>query len=328
MENTRLLRAVLVLAVCFTIHSTSGEAVRMFPASNKTTSEISEGSRNESVEMGNNITLLCTNKKVAWNKMLYVIWKIYSQEKNCYISVSTSDPAFNNCTDGKQIINESTSGNYSLFIPQFSSKDEGRYICDMSYQAGGFIETINVSTCDRLTLTGWLEKDKDGHTFAVCRAQGKPAASIYWKTPWNVSSPRTNSSINFTVTSRLQLPHKASPIELTCVVPSSSCNKEEIQFNTFQDRQTPDFSIAWPFILLGVCVTCITVTFLTALYIMREKIGQLSVFRKLCCTPQIPTPAREEKTPQPRDPEEVEPYASYVQRVNSIYNSSAELFNA
>ncbi len=31
---------------------------------------------------------------------------------------------------------------------------------------------------------------------------------------------------------------------------------------------------------------------------------------------------------KPADVEEVEPYASYIQRVNSIYNSSAELFNA
>lgn len=31
---------------------------------------------------------------------------------------------------------------------------------------------------------------------------------------------------------------------------------------------------------------------------------------------------------QPCDPEELEPYASYMQRVNSIYNSSADLFKA
>lgn len=31
---------------------------------------------------------------------------------------------------------------------------------------------------------------------------------------------------------------------------------------------------------------------------------------------------------QPYDPEELQPYASYVQRVNSIYNSSADLFKA
>ncbi|KAG9271694.1 cell surface glycoprotein CD200 receptor 1-like [Astyanax mexicanus] len=215
MENMWMLGAVLALSVCLT-----------------------SGSRNESVEMGTNITLLCTNEKVEWNKMIYVIWKIYSQEKNCSISVSTSDPAFNNCTDGKQIINESTSGNYSLFIPQFSSKDEGRYICDMSYQAGAFIETINVYACVRPTLTGWLEKDEDGHTFAVCEAQSKPAASIYWKTQWKISSLRTSSSKNdsglFTVTSRLQLPHDASYNNLTCVVSASpsKCWKE-IQF-TFQ----------------------------------------------------------------------------------------------
>lgn len=90
-----------------------------------------------------------------------------------------------------------------------------------------------------------------------------------------------------------------------------------------------------------------------------------SIFRKICCKPDIPAPNEEKPQQvkyipssftqlffiqlimitnhflmcavkqflgddyfQPHDPEELQPYASYVQRVNSIYNSSAELFNA
>ncbi|KAG9271696.1 hypothetical protein AMEX_G14650 [Astyanax mexicanus] len=229
MENMWMLGAVLVLAVCLT----SGEAVRM---SYKTTSENLEGSRNESVEVGTNITLLCTNKKVAWDEMIYVIWKIYSQERNCTISMASNDAAYDDCNDGKWI---SESENYSLIFPHFSIQNEGHYICDMSYQVGGYMESILVSSYVHPTLTGWLEKDEDGQTFAVCEAQSKPAASIYWESQWNISSLRTSSSKNdsglFTVTSRLQLPHDASYNNLTCVVSASPSNYwKEVQFNTFQ----------------------------------------------------------------------------------------------
>ncbi|XP_072541112.1 cell surface glycoprotein CD200 receptor 1-B-like isoform X2 [Salminus brasiliensis] len=309
MENKQMLRAVFILAVCFTIH-------------------LASGSRNESIEVGTTVTLLCTNVKIAWSEMIYVIWKINSH-KNCWISVAANDTSFNTCEDEKKMY-ISTAGDYSLIIPDFSIKDEGNYTCDVSYRAGGYVETIHVSAWARPSLTAWLE-DKGGHTFAVCEAQSKPAASIYWKTQWNPSEPKTNSSKDasglFTVTSHLQLPQNASRNNLTCVVSASPHKWKEIPFNTFKYKDS-SYSVRLLFILLGVCATCSIVTLLTGLYIMRGKIKQLSVFREICCTSQIPAPAKEEKTPQPRDPEEVEPYASYVQRVNSIYNSSAELFNA
>ncbi|XP_030643466.1 uncharacterized protein LOC115823546 [Chanos chanos] len=65
-------------------------------------------------------------------------------------------------------------------------------------------------------------------------------------------------------------------------------------------------------------------------YLICKHLSRASVFGKLCCkmnkTQTQATPASN-KPPQNQDVEDVEPYASYVQRVNSIYNSSAELFN-
>ncbi|XP_072542364.1 CD276 antigen-like [Salminus brasiliensis] len=194
-----------------------------------------KGSRNESIEVGTTVTLLCTNVKIPWSEMIYVIWKINSH-KNCWISVATNDTSFNTCEDEKKMY-ISTAGDYSLIIPDFSIKDEGNYTCDVSYRAGGYVETIHVSAWARPSLTGWLE-DIGGHTFAICEAQSKPVASIYWKTQWNTSEPKTNSSKDasglFTVTSCLQLPQNASRNNLTCVVSASPHKWKEIPFNTFK----------------------------------------------------------------------------------------------
>ncbi|KAL6484379.1 hypothetical protein MHYP_G00064240 [Metynnis hypsauchen] len=332
MGNKRMLRAVLVLAVCLTRNLTSGHGDRPSVDSNKTphstdpTKEKLEVSMNETFEVDSRVTLLCTSRKIIWSEMIYVIWKISLKEKNCSIAVAVNDTDFDNCQDGKMIISDD--GHYSLVIPHFSIKDEGNYTCDVSYRAGGYMKTIHVSAWAGPKMTGWLES-KGGHTFAVCEVQSFPAAAIHWETPWNFSLPETHSSRDagevFTVTSRLQLPRNASHKNLTCVATDSHYKWSETQLTDFKFKGN---SVKWHFILLGVCATCSIVTLLTGLYIMREKVGQLSVFKKICCSSQISQPPKEEKTPQPRDTEEVEPYASYVQRINSIYNSSADLCNA
>ncbi|XP_066497319.1 cell surface glycoprotein CD200 receptor 1-A-like [Hoplias malabaricus] len=328
MEKKWMLRMVLVLAIYLSGTLTSGPIVTSSLNSNKTTPnshsapEKLEGFRNESVEKDKLVTLLCTNTTIPWREMIYVIWKISTPEKNCSIAVAKNDSDHNSCEDGKYINTEE----YSLIIPHFSTKDEGTYTCDVSYTGGALLETVHVSVWGPLNLSGWLEV-KDGRTIAFCKTQSKAAAtSIHWEKPWN-SPPehqltREASGLH-TVTSWIELPQNVSHKSLICV---ATANHLQNTFK-FSDVST-DTYIKWPFILLGVCATCSIVTLLTGLYLMRDKLGQLSVFRRVCCTPQISQAPREEKTPQPRDPEEVEPYASYVQRVNSIYNSSAELINA
>ncbi|KAJ8388399.1 hypothetical protein AAFF_G00134250 [Aldrovandia affinis] len=76
----------------------------------------------------------------------------------------------------------------------------------------------------------------------------------------------------------------------------------------------------WIIILLGA--VSFVAAILTGLFITRKHLGKL----RNCCKSKISAPPPP-KTPQIQDVEEVEPYASYVQRVNSIYNSSADLCN-
>ncbi|KAF4086826.1 hypothetical protein AMELA_G00088840 [Ameiurus melas] len=332
MERKLVLRAVYLFAFCLTRSLASGADGRASLHANKTlscttsTNEKLSVFRNESVELGKTVTLNCTNTKIAWRDIIFVIWKICLQDKQCIIAVAKNDSDHDTCQDGKKFANTSEE-TYHLIIPNFSVKDEGNYICDISYQSGGWLEMISVSAFARPTLSGWLEYEH-GHPVAVCEATGQPTASIYWETPWNLSSPTTQASgttgQGSTVISRLYLPRHTPYRNLTCVVTASDLKHTKTRFSNFTFK---DVHVKWPIVLVGVCATCSIVAILTGLYIMRKNLIPLSIFRKICCKPDIPAP-NDEKPQQPYDPEELQPYASYVQRVNSIYNSSAELFNA
>lgn len=107
--------------------------------------------RNESVELGNTVTLNCTKTKIAWDDMIFVIWKINLRDKECIIAVAQNDSDHDTCQDGKKFaITEET---YQLIIPNFSVKDEGNYTCDISYQSGGWLEIIKVSAFGKCTVS-------------------------------------------------------------------------------------------------------------------------------------------------------------------------------
>ncbi|XP_027018439.1 cell surface glycoprotein CD200 receptor 1-A isoform X2 [Tachysurus fulvidraco] len=308
MELKLVLKAVLLFAVCIT-RSRASEY------------------RDQFAELGTTVTLKCTNTTIAWDDMIFVIWKIQLRDKNCTIAVAKNDSDFDTCLDGKKQ-NHTADGLYHLIIPNFSIRDEGKYTCDTSYQSGGTVEIVTVSAWALLQLTGWLEYER-GHTVAVCEATGKPPATIHWKTPWNstlvLRKAFENTGQLYRVVNRLYLPQHASYENLTCVATStlSILNHPVSQFSNFTFR---DARSKWPIILACVLAAIIIVFSLTGLFLC-SNFKLLSIFRKLCCKPEMPV-SNEEKPQQPYDPEELQPYASYVQRVNSIYNSSADLFKA
>ncbi|XP_036400978.1 cell surface glycoprotein CD200 receptor 1 isoform X3 [Megalops cyprinoides] len=164
---------------------------------------------------------------------------------------------------------------------------------------------------------------RDGKREAVCSAAGgKPAASVSWRNTWNCNvtqSSRQNSDGSFTVESRFILPDPVDADNLSCIITHPSWG-ERLGILLTSDQREPRL-FQWIIVALGSISFAVAV--LAGLYITRKHLGKL----RNCCKSKIsasPPP----KTPQPQDVEEVEPYASYVQRVNSIYNSSAELCNA
>ncbi|KAJ8351520.1 hypothetical protein SKAU_G00229960 [Synaphobranchus kaupii] len=166
---------------------------------------------------------------------------------------------------------------------------------------------------------------RDGKRVAVCSATGgKPAASISWRNTWNSSvtqSSTKNPDGSFTVESRLILPHPVSAANLSCIITHPSWREGRL-LPVPEDKENGE-KFKWFLIVISLGSISFIVAILTGFCITRKHLSKL----RNCWKSKIsaPPPPKEQ---QPQDVEEVEPYASYVQRVNSIYNSSAELCNA
>ncbi|XP_059355659.1 cell surface glycoprotein CD200 receptor 1-A-like isoform X2 [Carassius carassius] len=279
---------------------------------------------------GSNVTLQCGNgTDIKWNELIYILWNISLQGRNCWLGLSPK--LDDTCKDGKRLLN--TSDGVYLVIPRISTEDEGFYSCDLSHKAGSYAVNVSVSVPQ---LSTQLDSDIN-QRIAVCRANytQKTAPTLHWEPALNFSSNviSVEKHGRFTVESRVYLPDNVTISELTCVATYSDesgsvQHKSTLNLNQSLSNGTQenDFS---PLLITAISVgsVCFILVSLAMVYILSRKLSDLSVLKKLCCKSKIST-AAEDKPPQPADVEEVEPYASYIQRVNSIYNSSAELFNA
>ncbi|XP_019910109.1 cell surface glycoprotein CD200 receptor 1-A isoform X2 [Esox lucius] len=262
---------------------------------------------------GQDLNLMCSNK--TWNEMIYTIWKINIDGSECQVSFD-NQKELNTCNDGKQMHN-STRGESYLLIPQFSVRDQGVYHCESVYKGGINSQDITVTIIAPPEVKFQLEMI-EGRRVAVCLVKGKPAASISWRNTWNSSITPQNTNDSNQVTSSLPLPEGVNTENLTCAVTHPFWNQEKMYLPTNETVEATQDTRPW--LLVSISVVTITIS------VIMVTLGGLYFTRKHLCRIRAATPSVS-KAPQPQDcVEEVEPYASYVQRVNSIYNSSAELF--
>ncbi|KAJ8247171.1 hypothetical protein GJAV_G00259580 [Gymnothorax javanicus] len=284
------------------------------PGTHTTTKPLFTDYRRKSYTIGRSVDLSCTNK--TWKEMFYTTWKININGVQCRIAASIDKPPHDECKDGK-VMRNTTNGESYLHIPDFKSSDEGIYKCETAFEGASYAAEISVSAIVPPQISSMVIFS-NGKREAVCFASnGKPAASIFWINPWNSSvtqSSTNNSDGSVTVESRLTVPDSIHADNLSCIIIHPSWNKKH-SIKIIQE----EFKWFWIIIPLG------SISFIAAMlagfYITRKHLAKLSSRWKS----KIPA------TPPPKvlqDVEEVEPYASYVQRVNSIYNSSAELCNA
>ncbi|XP_051761978.1 cell surface glycoprotein CD200 receptor 1-A isoform X2 [Ctenopharyngodon idella] len=280
--------------------------------------------------VGNDVTLWCTDNAtdVKLNEFIYVVWNMSMQGKKCYLGLSHKRD--DTCNDGKKLNNTS----FSLFIPNISMEDEGYYLCDLSYKGGSNAVNISVSVT---RLETQLDSE-NGQRIAVCKATYKKTQpTLHWEPALNFSF--NNTSVKkvdtfFIMENRVHLPEYVTISNITCVasylsVSGSVQHKSTLDLTTQDIPNTGNFGTlggSWQIIVISIGFVLSIIAFL-AIYLLCRKLKHISALKMLCCKSKISPPA-EDKPPQPADVEEVEPYASYIQRVNSIYNSSAELFNA
>lgn len=260
--------------------------------------------------VGSDVDLTCSDK--TWNETLFVIWNIDLKYKKCRISFSSDGQSEDQCNDSKSLRNTSSSQSY-LHIPNFSNDDVGVYKCESVFKGGNKKFELNVAITVPPRTSSWFERE-DNKMVAVCKADGgKPAANISWSNTGNSSSVETQIGSHgfFTVESRLELTEGMDAEKLRCSIRHPYWKQEEILVPKAKEAG----SLTWLYILIVLVIIVLLTGFL---FFAQKKLIIMRQCKQTDTSPPKPAPTE--------DVEEVEPYASYVQRVNSIYNSSADLF--
>ncbi|XP_033864506.2 cell surface glycoprotein CD200 receptor 2-like isoform X2 [Acipenser ruthenus] len=301
--------------------SNSSPTLSVTPSPSASTKPLDYFEKFISIKLGEKINLSCTNR--TWSTMLFDTWELKNTDKTCRIAHSNSEPPVNNCNDGRTITN-TTEGRSQLYIPSFKYTYEGIYICETAFQRGSHKILFKLSAIVQPEISGRIEySTTDNHYVAVCKASnGKPNASISWSSDENVTEKVTyNWNRTFTVESRRIIPYSTSMGNVTCIVSHPYWNESQTYTIPYirGTAQEPNKLIYW--IVVIACLFCVLlIIFVTSFVCIKKHLADL----RNCCKSTIPVATAPTKT---QDVEEVEPYASYVERVNSIYNSSAELCN-
>ncbi|KAK7168743.1 hypothetical protein R3I93_004904 [Phoxinus phoxinus] len=325
MANSKTLTVVVLLSIFLARSHTRGEDIVSNQNKDAVIAKKLTDFKEQIFVAGSNVTLWCANNvtDVKWSKLIYILWNISMQGRKCYLGLSNGQ-LDDTCNDGKTLYN--TSNVVSLFIPKISMEDEGFYSCDLSIKGGS--SAVNISV--RVTRLETHLDIENGQRIAVCEATYKKTApTLHWEPALNFSFEHTSVKkvdTFFIIENRVHLPDNVTISNLSCVASYPSLQlKSTLRVELTTEKQTG--KVPWEIIAISSGCLCLILVSLAVVYPLRRKLKHISSLKMLCCKSKISPPA-EDKPPQPTDVEEVEPYASYVQRVNSIYNSSAELFNA
>ncbi|XP_008399505.1 cell surface glycoprotein CD200 receptor 1-like isoform X1 [Poecilia reticulata] len=260
--------------------------------------------KKEVFNLGSDARLICSNR--TWTKAVFVIWNIELTHKTCKISFNHEGQSFDSCNDGKSIQN-STDQSF-LHIPNFSVNDVGAYKCESAYTGGNENYNIEVGVTappTAPTVSAWLKR-RGNKMVAVCRAErGIPAANISWSVTGNHSVTQQNDRDGFvTAESQLEVPEDIDRENLTCIVWHQLWEREKTLVPDFLPEGLSIFYFIPVFGIIFILVAFFSIYSLKKVILLR----------------QCQQTDASKSPPQTEDVEEVEPYASYVQRVNSIYN--------
>ncbi|XP_029701554.1 cell surface glycoprotein CD200 receptor 1-B isoform X1 [Takifugu rubripes] len=264
--------------------------------------------RNATFNLGSDVNLTCSNR--TWNTIMFVVWNINltNPPKLCRIAFDFVRPLVDTCRDGKSLHNTSRGQSY-LHIPNLSNDDVGIYKCESVYTGGNEVHMINMDITVPPSLSAWLESEGE-KMVAVCRAErAKPAANISWSQAGSIVETLLEDGGFFSVESRLELLEGADTENLTCVIDHPYWRDQQILQPALKRGRIPwitIITIVSVFVLLG-----------GVLFYVQKKVV-MRYYQQ--------SDGSETKTAPTEEMEEVEPYASYVQRVNSLYNSSAVMF--
>lgn len=260
---------------------------------------------------GQDVNLTCGDKTWTKNKMIYIIWHLNLKDKACEIRSSLKGDIVNNCLDHKSLRN-TTEGQPILHIPHFSYSDVGNYTCEWAYSGGAKNDIYYINITAPPNVSSWIERRGD-RSVAVCRAErGSPGANISWTFTDSAATEMVRESDGLvSVQSSVEVGAHEDPQNLSCIVTHPYWEKPRVIVPKLETSLTISQTHSAVYVTVVISVVFCLALLLWGIL----KLHNLRKHQK-----------SSSKFP-PRDyVEEVEPYESYVQRVNSIYNSSRDLF--
>ncbi|XP_048800905.1 cell surface glycoprotein CD200 receptor 1 isoform X3 [Lagopus muta] len=264
-----------------------------------------EGINRVSAHLGHSTVMTCRNE----TNITMVTWKTSPKTgRQCTLSylIDSNKTEKINCSDR---INwrSRPDWDHALEIQQVEMADEGNYTCEVVNADGNFhgLYHLTVLVYPRMALYC------DDHGNPVCEAETeKPAAEISW-VPQSNSTPRADSHSNGTVTVLSRFAARSSDGKnATCIVSHTTLN----------ETKSIDCSSPHRYLILCIAIVLsflIIIIFAAVIYCL--KLHGYRFCRKTKPPDIVPT------YPLQDDTVEVEPYTTYVQKENAIYNSVSDL---
>ncbi|XP_039398605.1 cell surface glycoprotein CD200 receptor 1 isoform X1 [Mauremys reevesii] len=253
---------------------------------------------------GSSVNLTCGD--VSRADLVSVVWKIRLRTGNhCSLAYRTdlNKTDRTNCSE-RLDWKSSPETDCALQIRQVSLTDEGSYICETVTSGGNLHRTytLTVLVPPEVTLTC------DSNGTAVCKAAaGKPAAQISWDPN---GEPRTELENHTDGTVTVLSTYSPKETGITCLVSHPARN-------TSQSKECPsDMFLQYFAISAGLLGILFILALIFLCMLHRGRIWYKS---------KIPETAPTHNVQDSNEQQELEPYASYVQKENVIYNTVYEV---
>ncbi|XP_078512882.1 cell surface glycoprotein CD200 receptor 1-A-like [Lissotriton helveticus] len=266
------------------------------------------------------IAINCSTKPIT--QLSSRVWKITTPNTYCIMSFRAHDgKTIANCSEnlGSKPGNETFS---VLLINTVGIKDDGIYICETSSVEGTYFSniTLNVQVPPVVTLT------REDPSTAVCRASGgKPAANISWHPACEscITEQQVHPDRTVTVISTYRASNENETL-VTCVVSHPTFLEPLDNFTIEVHGRAGVWSSGGLQAALSIwlpIVLCFLIFSSILGFLLYQRPQELRRCYKFTRS-QNRSLQREQET---TEVEEVEPYASYMQKVNTIYCSISEL---
>ncbi|XP_034623564.1 cell surface glycoprotein CD200 receptor 1-A-like [Trachemys scripta elegans] len=260
-----------------------------------------------SIIAGSSVNLTC--HKVSRVDLVLVTWKIRPRIGNhCTLAYRTDENKTyrTNCSE-RMDWKSSPDTNSALQIQQVTLTDEGYYSCETANSDGTFIQTYTLTVLVPPVVT--LTCDSNGT--ALCKAAaGKPAAQVSWDPNRDPRTELENHTDGTVTVLSIYSPRETS---ITCLVSHPA-------WHTSQSKECQSDNGNMFLQYFAISAGLLGILFILALiFLCKLRHG------RICYKSKIPESAPTHNVQDSNEQQELEPYASYVQKENMIYNTVYEV---